>query len=181
MDHHDHHSKKFHHLKAELLDRPERRSFIPPDKIVALVAPFAGMRFGDLGCGTGYGTWPIIDAIAGKGRFIGIDSQEEMLAIFRERAAQHAHANSVEAVLTTDESIALPDASLDVLLMIALYHELPDREKTAREIARVLKPGGRVVIIDWRPLRSTKNACTARPPITVFPRKRRWTISPPRA
>lgn len=145
-------NKKMNPARAHKLDDPGRKKELPPEIIVELVNPFAGMTFADLGAGTGYCTLAVAEALAGAGRIYALDAQEQMLALLRAKLATHPHGMMVETVLTPDDALALPDEAVDTILCCNVYHELPDQAAYARGMRRTLKPGGRLVIIDWQPL-----------------------------
>ncbi|HPM78315.1 MAG TPA: methyltransferase domain-containing protein [bacterium] len=145
-------NKKMNPARAHRLDDPERKKDLPPAAIVALVQPFAGMVFADLGAGTGYCTLAVAEALGGAGRIYALEAQEEVLALLRDKLATHPYGATIEPILTPDDAPALPAAAVDALLACNVYHELPDQERYAHELWRVLKPGGRLALIDWQPL-----------------------------
>lgn len=147
-----HHDRKFDPAKAAKLDSPERRKILPPKAIVRVVAPFPGVSIADLGAGTGYCLFPIMEAVSGRGRFYALDCQEEMTDIIREKAVGHKYGQSLIPVLTAETHIDLGPETQDILLCCAVYHEIADREHYLEEMLRVLRPGGRVVVIDWAPV-----------------------------
>ncbi|MCC6156732.1 MAG: methyltransferase domain-containing protein [Deltaproteobacteria bacterium] len=151
--HHDHqHDRKFSVAKAARLDDPARKKLLPLKTIIRLVSPFEGMSFADIGAGTGYCLFPIVEAVEGRGRFYGLDCQDAMNDILRERSIHHRYGESIIPVLTAETHIDLGPETQDVLLCCAVYHELPARDHHLSEMLRVLRPGGRVVVIDWPPL-----------------------------
>jgi ArsR family transcriptional regulator len=107
---------------------------LPPDWIV-----------GDLGCGTG----TVLSAIAPHvARVVGVDASDEMLASARARVRD---LTSVELRRGSLESLPLADASLDAAVMMLVLHHLPTPAAALGEAARVLKPGGRLLIVDMTP------------------------------
>jgi ubiquinone/menaquinone biosynthesis C-methylase UbiE len=97
---------------------------------------------GDLGCGGGH----IADALAPNvGRVIAIDESGPMLAVAREKLASHAN---VELRSGTIEALPIDDATLDVAVMFLVAHFVTDPARVMREVRRVLKPGGRLLIVD---------------------------------
>lgn len=150
---HDHHhdDRKFNVAKVARLDDPARKKLLPIRTIIRLVSPFAGMSFADIGAGTGFALFPVVEAIEGQGRFYGLDCQDAMNEILRERSIHHRFGESIIPVLTAETHIDLGPETQDVVLCMAVYHEFPSRDHHLAEILRVLKPGGRVVIIDWAP------------------------------
>jgi SAM-dependent methyltransferase len=97
---------------------------------------------GDLGCGTGH----IADALAPcVGRVIAVDESGPMLAAATERLANHANVDLREGTI---ESLPIDDGALDVAVLFLVAHFVADPGKAMREIQRVLKPGGRLLIVD---------------------------------
>lgn len=145
--------KKMHHSRAGKLDRPERKKELPPDKLVELIEPYAGMSYADIGCGTGYCFWPVVESVNGHGEFFALDAQPEMLDLFADTMPTHAQVNqNVRMVLTPEDAVELPDNSQDRVSLCIVYHELPNRSEYVAGLFRVLKPGGKIAIIDWPPL-----------------------------
>jgi ArsR family transcriptional regulator len=104
----------------------------------------AGAQVADLGCGTGFlAVW-----LAGRGAsVVAVDHSERMLAAARSRAA------GAEIVFRQGELDALPlgDGEVDAAFSNLVWHHLPDHDAAAREVYRILRPGGRVVISDMLP------------------------------
>ncbi len=117
-------------------------------RLVEQAAPEAGQRVLDLGCGTG--TLALLVAeVEPQADVAGLDADPEMLA----QARQKAERAGVELELTEGFSTELPfaDASFDLVLSTLFFHHLDPESKrqTAREIARVLRPGGKLHVADW--------------------------------
>jgi ArsR family transcriptional regulator len=100
---------------------------------------------GDLGCGTG----AVVSALAPwVARVIGVDASEEMLAAARARLGG---ASNVELHRASLEALPLPNASLDLAVMVLVLHHLPSPVAALAEAARVLAPGGRLLVVDMTP------------------------------
>jgi SAM-dependent methyltransferase len=97
---------------------------------------------GDLGCGTGHISQLLAPAVA---RVIAVDESGPMLTAARERLRDHTN---VELRTGTVESLPIEDAALDVAILFLVAHFITDPAKVMAEIRRVLKPGGRLVIVD---------------------------------
>jgi ArsR family transcriptional regulator len=100
---------------------------------------------GDLGCGTGQVTAAIAPYVADV---IAVDGSAEMLAAARKRLRD---LSNVEVRRADLEALPLQDATLDVALMVLVLHHLADPASAVREAARVLKPGGRLLLADMLP------------------------------
>jgi ubiquinone/menaquinone biosynthesis C-methylase UbiE len=109
--------------------------------ILELVGLPAGRRVLDAGCGDG----ALTAALAGAGALVtGIDRDPRMLAIGAPRT--HTAGSTVEFVTGDIRALPFPDATFDVVVAVAVLCFLPDAGTAAREMARVLKPGGDMVI-----------------------------------
>ena len=143
---HGHH--KFDPANLARLDAPGRRAQFPLVVYVAALQPIPGLRLCDLGCGTGYFTFPVLDALDGEGTFYAVDTSPEMLAALRERLRAHPHGARVTVVQSGESAVPLPDACADVVVMGALFHELADRAAFLAEVRRLIVPGGRVLVAE---------------------------------
>lgn len=116
------------------------------DWTLAALDPRPGERAVDLGCGTGTEVRRLAGLIGAAGEAVGVEPHAGMRAEAEARAA----AASVEARFVDGDALALPfpDESVDVVRCERVFQHLPDPDGAAREIARVLAPGGRAVVMD---------------------------------
>lgn len=150
---HDHskhdHERMFHHEHAAKLDDPDRARWLPTADVLARLDLRAGIRVADIGAGTGYFTLPLAAAVAPGGRIFAVDMQPEMLDLLRKKLEGLAP-DAVELVHGEATRTTLPDASIDVVFVANVWHEIDDLPSALREFARILRPGGRLAILDWR-------------------------------
>ncbi len=142
---------KFDPKNVERLDNPERARWQSVEKFLELLQPWAGMSYADIGCGVGYFTLPVAERIGSHGRVYAVDIQAEML----EELARRAHARGLSNILTvrcTDREIPITSDSVDACCLANAFHELENPSVFLREIHRLLKPGGRFFVIDWKPI-----------------------------
>ena len=118
---------------------------ITRDRLRAVLAPEAGERILEIGPGTGYYTLDMAEWIGPDGRIEIFDLQQEFLDHVGGRAAERGLGNVVP---TQGDATALPyeDASMDAVVLTAVLGEIPDTVAALREIRRVLKPGGRLIV-----------------------------------
>jgi ubiquinone/menaquinone biosynthesis C-methylase UbiE len=137
------------HLGAEWLDRPERASEEEPDKAIAALAIQPGSVVADVGAGSGYMTVKLAAAVGSTGRVYATDVQPEMI----EKLTAHIKATSVRnvvPVLATHDDPRLPASTLDLILMVDVYHELAAPQRTLQQLKRALKSAGRLVLLEYR-------------------------------
>jgi ubiquinone/menaquinone biosynthesis C-methylase UbiE len=142
------HERMFRHERAHVLDDPERRVWLPPDEVVGRLGLRPGMVVADIGAGTGYFALPIAAAVAPLGKVFAVDLQSEMLAKLGSRVPPRA---CIELVESDAASTTLATASLDLVFAANVWHEFDERDGVLTEFARILRPAGRMAILDWRP------------------------------
>ena len=101
----------------------------------------------DLGCGSGLDLCLYADKITANGKLYGLDFSQNMLAKARRSFSQVGVAN-VEFLHATANAIPLPDNSVDIVTANGIYNLSPDKEAVMREVARVLRPGGRTIFAE---------------------------------
>jgi ubiquinone/menaquinone biosynthesis C-methylase UbiE len=134
---------------AEWLDREEREREEQPEKAIAQLNLKPGMMVGDVGAGTGYYSIRMAKLIAPSGVVYANDIQPGMLEKLHERAAAANVANIV-TVLGSEADPKLPEGKLDLVIMVDVYHELSRPQRMLEEIRGSLKPGGRLVLLEYR-------------------------------
>ena len=107
--------------------------------------PHPGERILEIGPGTGYYTLELADWIGPGGRLDIFDLQQEMLDHTMRRAEERGIAN-VTATQGDARELPYDDASFDGVVLVTVLGEIPDQDAALREIARVLRPGGRLVV-----------------------------------
>jgi ubiquinone/menaquinone biosynthesis C-methylase UbiE len=142
-----HHERMFSHQDAHKLDDPERRIWLPVDQVIKAVGLELGMVVADIGAGTGYFALPMAAAVAPLGRVYAVDVQPEMLAELRRRADEAAPIELIEADAART---TLATGSQDLVFSANVWHELDDRDAALAEFGRLLRPGGKLAIVDWR-------------------------------
>lgn len=134
---------------ADWLERSERESEEHPDDAVAALKLKPGMVVADVGAGTGYMTLRMARRVGPSGKVFAEDVQPEMLRRLRENAAK-AKLTNIEEVLGSETDPRLPRDSLDVILMVDVYHELSHPQEMLRRMREELKPDGRLVLLEYR-------------------------------
>lgn len=137
---------RFDPKKVNKLDNPERRKLLPPEEILAPLGIGGRDDVADIGAGPGFFAIPA--ARMTQGTVYGVDVEPQMLEYLREKAAEAGAAN-VKPVQSDAESIDLPDASVDKAICAFVLHEVADLQKGLAEIKRILRPDGRLLVLEW--------------------------------
>lgn len=144
------HERRFNPDRAHLLEDPERKTWLPPDAVLAALHLHAGETVVDIGAGTGYFALPIAAAVGPGGLVLAVDVAPRMLERLQARLAEAAVGN-VQGFEGEASSTGLPSACADMVFMANVWHEFEDHAAVLGEARRLLKPAGRVALLDWRP------------------------------
>ena len=134
---------------ADWLERSEREIEEEPDKALDALGPLTGLTVADVGAGSGYFTVRLASRVGPKGRVYANDLQPEMLKMLAARLAREKVQNVTLVQGITDDP-KLPASTVDLVLMVDVYHELSEPQKMLRAIRAALKPGGRLVLLEYR-------------------------------
>jgi ubiquinone/menaquinone biosynthesis C-methylase UbiE len=134
---------------ASWLERPEREAEEAPSKALAALDLKAGMVVADIGAGSGYYTSRMSKLVGATGRVYATDIQPGMIELLNRRIKGEA-LNNVTPILGTMEDPTLPDASVDLAIMVDVYHELQNPQVFLQKLRQVFKPGGRLVLVEFR-------------------------------
>jgi ubiquinone/menaquinone biosynthesis C-methylase UbiE len=137
------------HPAADWLERAGRQDEERPDLLIAALDLKAGDQVADIGCGTGYYTWRLAEKVGKKGLVYAVDIQPEMLDLLDRNMSQRKLEN-YRKVLGAESDPKLPDQSTDLILMVDVYHEFSAPFEMVQAMCRALKPGGRVVFVEFR-------------------------------
>ncbi len=131
-------------LEREEREREERGSVMLEELGLA-----PGMHVADIGAGTGYYSRRIAPLVAPAGRVYAVDVQPEMVAMLRESAARPELSNLVPVQASTTDP-GLEPSSIDLAVMVDVYHELENPHEVLQALVRALKPGGRIAFVEYR-------------------------------
>jgi len=137
------------HQAAEWLDRPEREAEEAPEKMLDTLKLKPGQVVADIGAGSGYLTFRLAKRVSPGGKVFAEDIQPEMLDIIRKKMKENGQTN-VQPILGTIIDTKLPPASTDLILLVDVYHEFDHPYEMTRAMVRALKPGGRLVLVEYR-------------------------------
>jgi len=134
---------------ADWLDRAEREQEEDPDRAIDVLKLQKGATVADVGAGSGYITEKLSKKVGPMGRVYATDIQPGMIELLNKRVARRKLSN-VTPVLSTQDDPRLPVESLDLVIMVDVYHELSQPQLMLRHIKASLKPGGRLVLLEYR-------------------------------
>lgn len=131
------------YAQHRLLDVP--LPLLTPRRLIALLEPRPGQHLVEIGPGTGLQALHVAPLLGPGGRLTVVDIQPEMLA----HVMRRAHDNDITTIDPHEAdgcSLPLPDASADAAYLVTALGEIPDRPRVLGEVARVLRPGGRLIV-----------------------------------
>lgn len=134
---------------APWLDRAEREDEERTSKAIELLGVTPGSVIADVGAGSGYYTMRLARLVGPTGKVYASDIQQGMLDIISRKMKQEGVGN-VALILGDPANPKLPPASIDLVLMVDVYHELGDPQAVLAHLRRALRPGGRLVLIEYK-------------------------------
>jgi precorrin-6B methylase 2 len=138
------------HQAADWLERPGREEEERTDLLVEALAIKPGEVVADIGAGSGYFSWRIARRVGEKGKVLAVDIQPEMLEILMKQMRKHDVASIVVPILGTVQDPKLPPESADLIFLVDVYHELDFPFEMTQAMIAGLKPGGRLVFVEYR-------------------------------
>ena len=136
------------HLAADWLERPEREREENVSQAIENMGIQPDEHIADIGAGSGYYTFRMASK-APAGKVYAVDIQPEMLSIMRSKIAEEGIKN-VALVQGSETSPQLEENSVDLVIMVDVYHELSHPQEVMQEIVKALKPDGRFVLLEYR-------------------------------
>jgi ubiquinone/menaquinone biosynthesis C-methylase UbiE len=136
-----------------MLEDPSRDAYQKPAEVVAALGLKPGEVVADIGAGSGYFAVRLARAVGERGWVFGVDISPEMI-LHLNRRLRDAGVPNVRTILSAPDDPLLPDASVDVFFICDTWHHIDERTKYLGLMKRMLRPGGRIAIVDFhkRPL-----------------------------
>jgi ubiquinone/menaquinone biosynthesis C-methylase UbiE len=131
----------------QVLENPDRLESLHVDQVVKTLGITPGMRIADLGSGTGVFALPFAAAVGPQGKVYAVDIDAGLLEIVSEKA-KAAGVTTIQNVLAGPMDPKLPEP-VDLLFICDTMHHLPNQSEYVKQFSKLLRPGGRVVIIDF--------------------------------
>ena len=136
------------HWGIDWLERPERQFEENSALLLKNLNLKSGMQIADIGAGSGYYTSLIAKRI-GNGKVYAVDVEPQMILFLNERIKEEKLSNVV-TVLGSETSVRLPASSLDMMLLVDVYHEFSFPYEMGQSMYNALKPDGRLVLVEFR-------------------------------
>ena len=134
---------------ADWLFRDTREAEEQPERMLDALKIRPGATVADIGAGAGYTSLRLSRRVGANGTVLATDVQPQMLAMLQENA-KLAGVRNIKPVRATQAKVNLPDAAVDLAIMVDVYHEASDPEALLVGIKQALKPGGRLVLVEFR-------------------------------
>ncbi len=134
---------------AEWLERPERKTEEGLDQLIDRLQLKPGMKIGDVGAGTGRLSVLMASRVQPDGQVWAVDVQPEMVSYLQARASKLGKHQLVVGLSSTTNP-NLPAATLDLAIMVDVYHELEYPREFLQNLMKAVKPGGQIVFVEYR-------------------------------
>ena len=140
---------KIEPINKNKLDNEWRRENLPPLQTLEKLGLMPSDIVADIGYGIGYFPIPAAEILSERNKVFALDTSDEMLSEVEKRAVI-ASVSNIVTIKTGEYDLKLPEESITFALLINVLHEIEDKQRFIRDIKRVLKPEGRIVIIEWK-------------------------------
>jgi ubiquinone/menaquinone biosynthesis C-methylase UbiE len=137
---------KFSPDKASILEDEKRYVLLQPEKTLRQFGLQKGMTFVDIGAGTGFFSRAASNIVGEQGTVFAADISSEMLDAFRRVSVP----NNVQLLQSKEYEVSIPSAQADLVLFAFVLHESEDIPRFLQEAIRLMKPDGRIAIIEWK-------------------------------
>jgi ubiquinone/menaquinone biosynthesis C-methylase UbiE len=134
---------------ADWLFRETRTDEEQPEAMLDALKIPSGATVADVGAGAGYHSIRLARRVGPSGTVLATDLQPEMIQMLKQNALA-AGVSNIKPLLCSSTNSMLPDGKVDLLLMVDVYHECTDPEATLRGLRKALRPGGRLVLVEFR-------------------------------
>ena len=136
------------HYGIDWLERKEREIEENTSLLLKNLAVKPGMVIADIGAGSGYQS-ALLSKMVGTGKVYAVDVEPEMIAYLNARIKQEKLTHIVP-VLSTEQNVSLPENSIDMMLLVDVYHEFSYPYEMTVSMLAALKPGGKLVLVEFR-------------------------------
>jgi len=134
-------------LDAKMFNKKASNPKNKPDEIIKNLKILPGQHIADIGSGGGYFSFRFAELVGKEGKVYSIDTNKELLEYISNNAKQQ---NNIKTILATEEHIPLPEGAIDLIFIRNAYHHITNRIEYVKKIKKLLKPGGKVAIIEYK-------------------------------
>ncbi|MEK5441004.1 MULTISPECIES: class I SAM-dependent methyltransferase [unclassified Fredinandcohnia] len=142
---------RFNPEKADKLINPDRKKIVDPERIITMLGLTESDKIVDLGAGNGFFTIPFAQTT--RDTVYAVDIEQKMLELLKERANK-ASIENITYIQSDLENIKMEEDTVDKAFIAFVMHEIPNMTKALEEIKRIIKPGGKLLIVDWEAVES---------------------------
>ena len=136
------------HFGIEWLERKEREMEENTSQLLKNLAVHPGTAIADIGAGSGYHS-TLLSKMVGTGKVYAVDVEPEMIAYLKNRIKLEGYKNIIP-VLSTEQKVSLPANSIDIMLLVDVYHEFSFPYEMTLSMLEALKPSGKLVLVEFR-------------------------------
>ena len=136
------------HYGIEWLERKEREMEENTSQLLKNLAVQPGTAIADIGAGSGYHS-TLLSKMVGTGKVYAVDVEPEMIAYLKNRIKLEGYKNIIP-VLSTEQKVSLPANSIDIMLLVDVYHEFSFPYEMTLSMLEALKPSGKLVLVEFR-------------------------------
>ena len=136
------------HFGIDWLERKEREIEENSSLLLKNLAVKPGMVIADIGAGSGFHS-ALLSKMVGNGKVFAVDVEPEMIAYLHARIKRE-NLSRIVPVLSTEKNVPLPENAIDLILLVDVYHEFSYPYEMALSMVTVLKPGGKLVLVEFR-------------------------------
>jgi len=136
------------HFGIDWLEREEREMEENTSLLLKNLAVKSGMVVADIGAGSGYHS-ALLSKMVGTGKVFAVDVEPEMIAYLNARIKEEKLSRIIP-VLSTEQKVSLPENTIDMMLLVDVYHEFSFPYEMALSMRAALKPGGKLVLVEFR-------------------------------
>lgn len=144
---------KFNPQEIDRLISDERFKDIDPEKVLLEAGLKEGDIFADIGAGPGFFSIPAANIVGMAGIVFAVDTQKEMLLYLRDFRNPP---QNIVLLLSEEDTMPIADRDADFTLLAYMLHEVEDRDKFLSEIMRIMRPGGTLLVIEWKKQKEEK-------------------------
>lgn len=137
------------HYGIQWLERSERQEEEDTEQLIKNLALKPGMMVADIGAGSGYHAIRMAKRVGNNGKVFAVDVEQEMIRFMDERINK-AKITNIKTVQSSEQDIPLENGTMDIILMVDVYHEFSYPYEMGRSLHRILKSDGRVFLVEFR-------------------------------